>query len=117
MAERGRERVQRFACSLVPSGTRSQIWLRFGWAVLAGTLLASSFPPIKLPILFPFGVAPLLVAVESAKIRHAFYAGFICGLVFYGATLHWLGNLFGAASISLIAIAAFFPALFCALYV
>src|SRR5947207_1605814 len=73
--------------------------------VLAGVLLALSFPPYNLPILMPLGVALLLLAIESAKVRHAAYLGFVTGLVFYGLTLFWLGNLFGSVTISLIAIA------------
>src|SRR6185436_20928499 len=97
------------SASLILSFSHSRFWSRFPLSIIAALLLAGSFPPIRLPILLPFGIASLLLAIEGASIRHSFYLGFACGIVFYGATLHWLGNLFGAAAVSLIAIAALFP--------
>src|SRR2546423_15172563 len=82
-------------------------------ATLAGAALALSFPPYGIPILLPAGIGLLIASIEGLSPRLAFYAGFACGLVYFGATMFWLANLFGLASLSLIAIGALFPALFC----
>lgn len=83
----------------------------------AGILLALSFPPYGLPFLLPFGIAVLLVALRDAEVRSAAYTGFVCALAYFGGTLFWLANLFGAAAVSLVAIASIFPMLFAVLYV
>ncbi len=84
---------------------------------VAGAVLAAGFPPYHAPVLLPLGIAILLTALRGASVRSGAYTGFACGVVYFGATLFWLGNLFGAASISLVAIAAAFPMLFAALFV
>lgn len=86
-------------------------------ALGAGALLAASFPPYHLPILLPLGVALLLAQFENVGARPAAYLGLACGAVYFGGTLFWLANLFGAAAISLCAIAASFVMLFAVLYV
>jgi apolipoprotein N-acyltransferase len=78
--------------------------------------LAASFPPYSLPFLLPLGIAVLLAQLESATARPAAYIAFACGATYFGGTLFWLANLFGAAAISLCAIAAAFIALFGVLY-
>lgn len=86
--------------------------------MVVGALLAASFPPYGLPYLLPVGFALLLYQLRGRLTpRLGFYVGFACGAVYFGATIFWLFNLFGAAAISLIAIAACFPGLFAALLV
>jgi apolipoprotein N-acyltransferase len=82
----------------------------------AGALLAAGFPPYHLPFLLPFGIATLLAQLQDVTARAAAYIGLACGAVYFGATLFWLANLFGAAAISLCAIAAAFIMLFAVLY-
>jgi len=82
----------------------------------AGTVLAVCFPPYGIPILTPIGIAVLLASLDRATVREGVYTGLVCGAVYFGATLFWLGNLFGAASISLIAIAAAFIGVFGGLF-
>ncbi|MEP6757433.1 MAG: nitrilase-related carbon-nitrogen hydrolase [Chthonomonadales bacterium] len=84
-------------------------------AIIAGSVMAAAFPPYHNPIALPIGVALLIKTILRCKPKHAFYLGTLTGLVFFGATLFWLSNLFGAASISLIAICALFPGIFGAL--
>src|SRR5438552_7806944 len=87
-------------------------------AMAAGALLAAAFPPYNLPYLLPVGFAVFLYQLRGGLTpRLGFYIGFACGAVYFGATIFWLFNLFGAAAISLIAIAAVFPGLFGALTV
>jgi apolipoprotein N-acyltransferase len=82
------------------------------FAGAAGALIAASFPPYHLPFLLPFGFALLLAALDGLRPRQGFYLGIMCGAVTFGATLFWLSNLFGAAAVSLIAIASSFTLLF-----
>jgi len=81
-------------------------------SLAAGALLAASFPPYRMPFLLPAGFALLVYALDGLRPRHGFYFGFAAGVVYFGATLFWLSNLFGAAAVSLIAIAAAFPLVF-----
>ena len=81
-------------------------------AIAAGLLMAASFPPYRIPLLLPFGFALLLHALDVPSVKAAARLAFACGLVYFGATIFWLGNLFGVGAISLIAIAANFPLLF-----
>src|SRR5688500_3054025 len=82
----------------------------------AGAFLAAGFPPYGIPLVIPIGIAALLAALKSASVREGVYTGLACGALYFGATLFWLSNLFGAASISLIAIAAAFIGLFGGLF-
>lgn len=104
--------VSHVAPSAAESKRTRSIRSRFVLVLVAGALLAASFPPYRLPILLPYGFALLVYALDGLQPRHGFYLGFAAGVVYFGGTLFWLGNLFGVASISLIAIAASFPLLF-----
>ncbi len=64
----------------------------------------------------PIGIASLLISLQGATLRQAFYCGAVCGLIYFGGTLFWLFNLFQAAAITLIAIAASFVILFAVPY-
>lgn len=92
-------------------GPPARQWWRLGLAVAAGCGLAASFPPFDLPVLLPFALAALLLAIDDVTPRRAFYIGLACGYPFFAISLAWLFNIFGTASISLWAIAALFPAL------
>src|SRR5579872_1694410 len=86
-------------------------------AAAAGALLAVAFPPYNLVAVLPVGFGLVVHQLHGVTVRQAAYIGLACGLVYFGGTLFWLGNLFGVAAVSLIAIAAAFPMLFAALYV
>jgi apolipoprotein N-acyltransferase len=92
---------------------RKRQWMALG----VGALLAACFPPFSLSFLLPLPIALLIRLLRGVTVRQAFYIGLPCGLVFYSITLCWLANIFQAAAISLWAIAAFYPALFAALFV
>src|SRR5438105_2624751 len=100
-----------------PNELGPSLLLRALRGILAGALLAAAFPPYNLRILLPLGAAALLWALNGATLREGIYTGLACGAVYFGATLFWLFNLFGAASISLIAIAAAFLVVFSMLLV
>lgn len=94
------------------------LWRRLGASLAGGAVLAAAFPPYGLPYLLPLGVALLLSALNgSTNARQAFYFGFAAGSVFFGSTLFWLANVFGAAALSLCAILAVFVGLFAAGFV
>lgn len=104
-----------------PSGAKKGVSLSLGFRLIgafgAGLLLASSFPPVNLPILLPFGIALLLWMLEGTTPRIAGYLGLLTGFVFFACTLIWLKNMFGTATVSLWALAAGFPALFAAFFI
>lgn len=59
-------------------------------AVLGGTLLAGSFPPLNL---WPFAwiaLAPLLSALPGCRLRWVLLTGYVCGLVLHGALNAWI---------------------------
>ena len=96
------------------SGTslRRRVLLGLG----SGALLALSFPPYNLPLLLPAGIAVLVAALRGATVREGMYTGLACGFIYFGATLFWLFNIFSQGAITLIAIAASFPAIFGGLF-
>jgi apolipoprotein N-acyltransferase len=98
------------------AGIRAEQLARCGWAALAGAAVAAAFPPYHLPALMPFGIAGLIHVLRNTTKREAFYAGLCYGVACFLLTLFWLFNVFGLPSISLIAIASFFPALFALFY-
>jgi apolipoprotein N-acyltransferase len=102
--------------SSVPDSAADKRSSRFARAAIGGVLLALSFPPYGLSLLMPIGITSLLISLERATIRQAFFCGAACGVVYFGGTLFWLFNLFGAAAITLIAIAASFVILFAVVY-
>jgi apolipoprotein N-acyltransferase len=86
-------------------------------ALGVGAMLVACFPPFGLPVLLPFALAVLLALLSGVTVREGAYIGLACGLVFFGGTLAWLANLFGAAAVSLWAIAAAYILLFSVLFV
>lgn len=96
--------------------TRKEIACTICLAVVAGLLAAACFPPVGFAVFLPFAIGLLLFAIEGRTVRQAVYTGILFGMVFFGVGLHWFVNLFGAAAVSLWAIAAIFPAIFCGLY-
>lgn len=100
--------------------TKQRSWT-FGWRVVGGAAtgvaLALCFPPFHLPLLLPFALAVLLALLRGVTVREAAYIGIACGLTLNAIGLCWLTALFGAASVSLWAIAACYPMLACAIFV
>ena len=97
--------------------TRKQIAHTVCFIIIAGLTAAACFPPLGFAFLLPLALILLMLAIEGRTVRQAMYTGMLFGMTFFGVGLHWFVNLFGAASISLWAIAAIFPALFCGFYV
>ena len=79
---------------------------RVALVVLSAATLAAAFEPFCLWPLTWVGFAPLLVALRGASATMTRALAFLFGLVFYGATLHWLFRIFGPAAIALVAILA-----------
>ena len=63
---------------------------RAGFAVLAGLMLALSFPTFDISSLAWIGPGCLLLAGLGANGRHAFAFGYLGGLVHHLVSLHWL---------------------------
>jgi apolipoprotein N-acyltransferase len=59
-------------------------------AVLAGGLLALSFPKPDFSVLAWFAFVPLLLAIGKRSPAQAFRYGFVCGLTAYCGILYWL---------------------------
>ncbi len=99
--------------ALTDRGTaHAHLSARLACSLVSGLTVASAFPPYNLPLFLPFGVAGFVASIKDIGPRHSAYLGFVFGLALYSATLFWLANLFGVASISLIAILASFLLLF-----
>ncbi len=64
-----------------------------GKALVAGLALALSVPPLPLGPLVPVILAAILVWLGSKSPRQAALAGFLSGVVFHLATLHWIKNV------------------------
>jgi apolipoprotein N-acyltransferase len=58
--------------------------------VLAGILLALSFPTHNFYIFALIGLVPLLVSTYTNNPKQAFLKGFISGLVFFIITIYWI---------------------------
>ncbi len=72
--------------------THSSRWmLTLGYPALSGLLMAAAFPPLPLGFLAFISLLPLVpVVMQVQGGRAAFGAGFVQGVVFYGATLYWI---------------------------
>ena len=88
-----------------------------GFGVAAGVLFALCFPPYHRPIFLPLAVALLLCGLHGISPMQGAMVGLVCGMFYFGGTLFWLTNLFGAGAISLCLMLALFIALFSALTV
>jgi apolipoprotein N-acyltransferase len=60
------------------------------YPALSGVIMAAAFPPLPLGFLVYFSLLPLVVSAKNLSGRGAFGAGFVQGVVFYGATLYWI---------------------------
>ena len=107
--------------------------LRLGTpALLAGLLLAGSFPKFGLPALAWIAVSPLIVAIVLAVRRPTttawtwFLLGLLSGLLYFAGTLYWVVNVmitFGGLAVPvavlvgalLVVYLALYPALFAVL--
>ena len=92
-------------------------------AVLAGVLLALSFPRFGHPMFAWIALTPLLVALDSHPPREAFALGLATGVAFFVGTLYWITRVmvvYGGLNVvsavlvnaGLIAYLALFPAVF-----
>lgn len=70
---------------------RNNWWmLTLVYPVVSGLLMAAAFPPLPLGFLAFFSLLPLIPSMQQLTGRGAFGAGFVQGLVFYGATIYWV---------------------------
>ncbi len=60
------------------------------YPAISGIVLGAAFPPLPLGFLACVGLIPLFLSAERLQGRAAFGAGFVQGLVFYGATIYWI---------------------------
>lgn len=86
-------------------------------AILSAALLTFSFVPLGHHLVVWVALVPLLLGIEGASHRVAFRLGFLCGMLFYGASLHWFWQIFGPMAAALWAVLAFYIGAFCGLYV
>ncbi|HWF83423.1 MAG TPA: hypothetical protein VG222_01170, partial [Vicinamibacterales bacterium] len=96
----------------------------YALAIVSGALLALSFPKYGHPAFGWIALAPLLVALVSARsMRRAFALGVLCGSVYFAGTLYWITEvmvMYGGlqtwvavlVNAALIAYLALFPAVF-----
>ena len=59
--------------------------------LLSALLLTLSYPAFGFSFLAWFALIPMLVAIRGEKPWQAFFTGYITGLLFFGATLYWVG--------------------------
>lgn len=70
---------------------QSETWkLALGYPILSGVLMAAAFPPLPLGFLACIALSPLIPVAARLRGRVAFGAGFLQGVVFYGATIYWI---------------------------
>ncbi|MBT4136600.1 MAG: apolipoprotein N-acyltransferase [Candidatus Latescibacteria bacterium] len=70
---------------------RNSWWmLTLVYPALSGLIMAAAFPPLPLGFLACLSLLPLVGSAKNLSGRGAFGAGFVQGLVFYGATLYWI---------------------------
>ena len=69
---------------------RSFIKSRYPWAVVAGLLLAVSFPKISIAGLAWVAPGVILFSAIATPGRQAFRIGYVAGLAHYLASLYWL---------------------------
>ncbi|MCX5794643.1 MAG: hypothetical protein NTY77_04005 [Elusimicrobia bacterium] len=92
---------------------RSRAWLG---AAATGVLLLLSFQPIGQGWLAWLAFIPLWWSVlDAPDARSAANLGAMAGLIFYGASLHWLAKVFGPFVVSFWCVFALWMALHCAL--
>ncbi|MEV4616741.1 apolipoprotein N-acyltransferase [Kitasatospora sp. NPDC049258] len=84
---------------------------RTGLAVLAGLLLAASFPPYDLWPLSILAVAGLSLLTRGRSVRQGAWTGFALGLPFFLALLSWLRVIGWDATVGLSVVEALFLAL------
>jgi len=81
----------------------------------SGLLVFSGFPPLGWWPCAVIAWIPLLIVVMSGAGRHAFYYGFLQGIITYGLSLYWFTNIFQTGAIGLYAILSSFIGVFCLL--
>ncbi|MFA5339890.1 MAG: apolipoprotein N-acyltransferase [Candidatus Omnitrophota bacterium] len=59
--------------------------------LLSALLLTLSYPAFNFSFLAWFALIPMLIAIRGEKPWQAFFTGCITGLLFFGATLYWVG--------------------------
>jgi len=75
--------------TITGTGDRRRLTL-WAFPILSGILLAAAFPPLPVGFLAYLGLIPLLLSAERLQGKSAYGAGFLQGLVFYGASLYWI---------------------------
>src|SRR3989338_7746675 len=67
--------------------------------LISAILLALAFPKTDFWILCWIGLIPLMFALEGKTPAAAFRTGYLCGVLFFGATLYWFINMAESAGI------------------
>lgn len=80
--------------------------------LLSAVLLTLSYPAFNMSFIAWFALVPMLVAIRGERLPQAFFTGYITGLLFFAATLYWVGYV---AIIGVI-ILTFYLALFFGLF-
>jgi apolipoprotein N-acyltransferase len=62
----------------------------FGYAVLSGLMLASTFPPLGFEALAWIALFPLLWVLEDKRPHEGFTLGFVAGFIAYGFIIWWV---------------------------
>ncbi|MED5580132.1 MAG: apolipoprotein N-acyltransferase [Nitrospinota bacterium] len=61
-------------------------------SILSGVLLSLSFPPFRFSQLSFCFLLPLFFSIQKKTVHQAFRLGFICGVVSYTLSVHWVKN-------------------------
>jgi apolipoprotein N-acyltransferase len=80
--------------------------------LLSAVLLTLAYPPFDLFFLAWFALIPMLIAIRGERPSQAFFTGYITGLLFFGATLYWVGYVAIIGAVILSLYLAFFFGLF-----
>ncbi len=79
---------------------------------MSALLLTLSYPAFNFSYLAWFALIPVLIAIRGEKPWQAFFTGYITGLLFFGATLYWVGYVAIIGVVVLAAYLAFFFGIF-----
>ena len=60
-------------------------------SILSGIMLALSFPPFRTGFLAYLALIPFFILLDQQTLRQAAGWGYLTGLVFYSATVYWIG--------------------------
>jgi apolipoprotein N-acyltransferase len=74
-------------------GDRVKRILMYCGAILSGVLLMLAFPLFERSELAWIALVPLWIACRHASPKRAVFLGWLCGVVFFAGSVHWLTNV------------------------